>query len=146
MKIKKQDWYGFDHEAINNKLSGDLIFCNYFCVKGEYNPVAVYKAANPDESKGHKKYVLIHKTPEGTGVIRGMTTQEMKKERYQDAVICPSCDTLLYSVNRHNFHKCGCPNDVFVDGGKDYLRSGYMKNKPKTVTFDLITNKVVKKK
>lgn len=36
---------------------------------------------------------------------------------------CLQCDDEIESVHRHDFVQCSCGN-VFVDGGKDYLRRG----------------------
>lgn len=143
-KIKQVSWYGFDNAKVNKLLEGDLTFCAEFCVKGEYDPVAVYRAKKPNRAKGHKKYVLLQKTGKG-GMVRGMTPAEMKKERFQLAVLCLRCNTIVYSINRHHMNCCGCPNDAFADGGKDYLRSGAKNiDKIKTVTLDLITGRIVK--
>ena len=37
---------------------------------------------------------------------------------------CRECDMILESKHRHDFQKCNCPNESFVDGGNDYLRIG----------------------
>lgn len=142
LKIKNVDWYGFSHDKVNLQFKGDLSFCNYFCVNNEYQPVAVYKAKNPDTSKGHKKFMLLQIQEGGRGLVRGMTQYEINKWRYQDAIICLNCNTLLYSINRHHYHGCGCEKEVTIDGGKDYTKiggTGY-----KLVKFDLLTNKVKK--
>lgn len=144
-KIKQVNWYGLDHKKVAEQFEGDLTFCADFCVKGEYHPVAVYKAKTPNTKKGHKKYMLLQRDYGGdTGLIRGMTAQEMAKYRYQDAVLCKNCNTVLYSVNRHHFHDCGCEKAVFVDGGKDYLKISGNPDTYKVVTLDLITGKLKK--
>lgn len=143
-KIKREVWYGFDHAKVAEKFEGGLTFCAEFCVRGEYKPVAVYKAKKPNTKKGHKKYMLLQ-IQDGRGLVRRMSAQEMAKERYQEAIICLECNTLLYSMNRHDFHGCGCSNDTKVDGGKDYLRYlGKDLGKIKLVTLDLITGKLKK--
>lgn len=145
MKIKQENYYGFDHAKVAKKFSGGLTFCAYLCVKGEYSPVAVYKAKNPDKSKGHKKYMLLQLDPlnSGSGIVRGMDQKEINKFRYQEAIHCLNCDTVLYSINRHHCHGCGCDKEVTIDGGKDYTKIGY---KPdsfyRMVTLDLLTGKI----
>ena len=42
----------------------------------------------------------------------------------RNAVRCLSCNTELESKHRHDFQCCGCENQSFVDGGKDYSRVG----------------------
>ncbi len=39
-------------------------------------------------------------------------------------VRCLSCGTILESKYRHDFQKCGCSNETFIDGGLDYCRLG----------------------
>lgn len=140
--VPRINYYGFDHAKINVSLSGDLTFCNSFCVKDEYKPVAVYKAKNPDKSKGHKKYVLIH-LDEGGGCIRGMTPNEIKPWRTQAAVHCHDCRDVIFSVNRHDFRSCTC-GKVSIDGGKQYTKILYEPGHMYTqLTIDLISCKIV---
>jgi len=51
----------------------------------------------------------------------------------RNAIKCLQCNTVLESKHRHDFQSCGCPNQSFVDGGKDYSRVGGKE-------FDLIEN------
>lgn len=141
-KIKQVSWYGFDHKAVAKKFKGDLSFCAEFCVNGEYEPVAVYKAKKPNKSKGHKKYMLLQKRG-NSGLVRGMDQKEINKWRYQEAINCLNCDTILYSINRHHYHGCGCDKEVTIDGGKDYTKIGCQEDsKYEMVTLDLLTGKV----
>ena len=39
-------------------------------------------------------------------------------------VICSSCGEGIYSVSRHDYHRCSCGNTT-IDGGFDYLRYGW---------------------
>jgi hypothetical protein len=52
----------------------------------------------------------------------------MKKvEKIQvNAVICPKCSRLIWSRSQHDYHSCGgeCKL-IMVDGGFDYLRTGF---------------------
>lgn len=41
-----------------------------------------------------------------------------------NAVQCLECNRYLESKHRHDFRKCNCLNQTFVDGGLDYLRRG----------------------
>lgn len=38
---------------------------------------------------------------------------------------CKKCNTVIESKHRHDFVSCKC-KAIFVDGGKDYLRRGFM--------------------
>lgn len=42
----------------------------------------------------------------------------------RNMVRCKACDDVIESYDRHDFKYCWCGN-VFVDGGKDYLRRGW---------------------
>lgn len=37
---------------------------------------------------------------------------------------CMCCNTILESKSRHDFQRCDCENEAFVDGGNDYTRYG----------------------
>lgn len=39
---------------------------------------------------------------------------------------CLDCNKVLVSIHVHDYRVCGCPNQTMVDGGKDYIRRGYM--------------------
>lgn len=42
----------------------------------------------------------------------------------KNSIRCLKCGEEIESTHRHDFKYCRCRN-VFVDGGKDYLRRGY---------------------
>lgn len=137
--VKNTNWYGFDHKKVNELFTGGLTYLNSFCVNGEYYPVAVYKVANPDKSKGHKKYLLLNGAPHNC--VRGMDSKEMRKWRYQDAICCLKCNTIIYSVNRHHMNSCEC-GSISIDGGRDYTKLTYKEDiiyEP--IVLDLLTNK-----
>jgi hypothetical protein len=139
MKLVKTNWYGFDHAAVNKQFGGDLTFVNDFCVNGQYPPSAVYRAANPDRTKGHKDYMLLTKSGDQMWVS-GMTPEEMEKFRYQEAIHCLSCDDVIYSVNRHDFRPCTC-GKVHIDGGRDYTKINFDTGAQyKLVLLDLLTD------
>lgn len=140
MFIKKEDfnYYGLEHEKINERFEGDLSYCGTFCVLGMYSPAAVYKAKNPNKKKGHKKYFLLWRQPGMSWIVSGMSDYGIKKERHQTGIWCPVCGDVIYSVNRHDYRSCECKS-CFIDGGKDYTRTN-----PESVIveIDLITGKV----
>lgn len=135
-------WYGFSHKNVAKRFSGDLTFCNEFCVKDEYKPVAVYHAANPDRSKGHKDYMLLQTTEGGGGLVRGMTPEEIEPFRRQSGLWCHGCNEVIYSIMRHNMQGCKCKS-VSVDGGQDYFKVSFKKGADYTmVEIDLLTDKI----
>ena len=48
------------------------------------------------------------------------------------AIQCPSCQSVIYSRARHDFHSCKC-GDVSIDGGFDYTRFLFKKEKPQVI-------------
>ena len=41
-------------------------------------------------------------------------------------VRCAECKEVIVSAYRHDWHTCGC-GATFVDGGRDYLRYGVLR-------------------
>lgn len=40
-------------------------------------------------------------------------------------VLCELCGAILVSFSRHDFRKCNCDNETYIDGGqKDYTTIG----------------------
>lgn len=140
----KINWYGFDHEGVNKKFTGGLTYCNDFCVNDEYSPCAIYSVKYPDREKDHKDFVLLQNIDKQLW-IRGMDTKEMNKWRYQEAITCHKCQDTIYSVNRHDFRHCNC-NSVAIDGGRDYTKISGKRDSYTLVIFDLIKNKITKRK
>lgn len=123
----QRNYYGFDHEAVNKAFPGGLTYITDFCINGEYHPVAVYRVANPDRSKGHKDYLLLNK-----GYVRGMNEEEIQSWRFQDALRCEGCQDVVYSVMRHDDRFCECGN-VSIDGGREYTKVGIHSDKEITM-------------
>lgn len=143
MKINKKDhnYYGFNTDRVCEVLEGDLTYINTFCVKGAYLPVAVFRNANPDRSKGHKDYVLLWENkygPVSNHWIGGMGADEIEEYRYQNGMYCPDCKEVIYSINRHDYRRCKCDR-CMVDGGKDYFRSNMAGT---VVRIDLLTDDI----
>lgn len=124
MKVADHNWYGFDHAKVNDMFKGDLTYLGTTCVGKEYHPVAVYHAANPDLSKGHKEFMLLQVEPDTRGgLVRGLDRENFEKYAIQDGLYCLVCDTFIYSVMRHDMRSCECEeNEVAIDGGKDYSK------------------------
>lgn len=139
-KIKEANFFGLKHDWVNKEFEGDLTHVGDVCLETGQT-VAVYRAAKPNKKKGHKEFMLLQLSNRG-GVVAGMTHREMKKHAKHAAAHCLNCNTILYSVHRHHFHTCNCPNNTFVDGGKDYLRTGAMDmSKVVTGTLNVLTKK-----
>ena len=45
----------------------------------------------------------------------------------KNAIRCKHCGDVIESTHRHDFKECSCER-VFVDGGLDYLRRGFVEN------------------
>lgn len=148
--IKKQDWLGLNHEAVAKKFEGDLTFVNYMNVGDKGDLVAaVYHAAKPNLEKGHKEFLLLWKyydvgQDKEQWMVSGMTREQILKHSTVEGVLCMMCSTALWSLNRHNYHGCGCKNNAIVDGGKDYLRCGAKNmSKIRGITLNLLTDKII---
>lgn len=53
-----------------------------------------------------------------------------------NAVKCSICNDIIYSRAHHDWHRCTC-GDIFVGGGREYLRIGWGSRKPKTVEIEV---------
>lgn len=51
---------------------------------------------------------------------------EPKRKLVRNAAECTHCHSVIESKHRHDFVHCKCER-IYVDGGLDYLRRGYMK-------------------
>lgn len=140
-KFIRNNWYGFDHAVVDKKFSGQLQFMNSFTINCEHYPVAVYKAKNPDYTKGHKKYMLLSKYKESF-IVRGMTPQQITKEKFSSAIHCHDCNDMITSAMIHDYNQCSCKN-VSIDGGKVYYR--YLtRNKNYTIyPINLLTGEII---
>ena len=41
-------------------------------------------------------------------------------------VKCPVCNKRMFSFHVHDYRTCGCENETMIDGGRDYLRYGWI--------------------
>ncbi len=57
------------------------------------------------------------------------------------AIQCPKCKDVIFSRAHYDFHSCGC-GEVFIDGGRDYVRVGF-KNVP-PIGIEFIVDKTEK--
>jgi hypothetical protein len=143
VKLIKPNWYGLDHTAVTKCFEGDPVFVNDFCVKGEYEPCAVYHSANPNRARNHKDFMLLSKH-DGKFYVRGIDAPEMEKYRYQRVAHCKACDDVVYSVMRHDFRSCSCGN-IAVDGGSDYFKLSFKdKETFEVLELDFLTDTISK--
>jgi len=150
MKINKADhnYYGIDTDKACKHFEGDLTYLNTFCIKGHYNPVAVFRNAKPNRKKQHKDFMLLWMVRDNPLVIKGeqvvvsgIDADEMEDHRYQKGMHCPDCEDVIYSVNRHDYRRCSC-GKCMVDGGKDYFRTNMA---GQIVVIDLLTGTIMEK-
>lgn len=147
-KLKEVNYFGFDHIEAVKSFEGDLTYLGY--ISGPNKRVyAAYFAANPNVEKGHKEIMLLtvkgsdypNENNKGIIYVSGMDLKEFKKWSKHQAIKCPKCKEILYSLNRHHYHTCSC-GGVSVDGGKDYFRCGFKKTKTLGV-YDVLTGKFI---
>ena len=58
------------------------------------------------------------------------------------ALRCPSCLDVVWSRHRHDWRTCSCydidlDRGCFIDGGRDYLRYGWMGHKPEIFELEV---------
>ena len=149
MRLKERNFLGFNHEEVCKKYEGDLSFlCEMPLRIASENgfllvPAAVYKSANPDRSKGHKEYMLLFSLQSGM-YVTGRDDEELKSQWWVKGILCQSCNTVLISLDTHDFHKCGCQNETMVDGGAHYMRyGGKDMNLIKQIRINMKTKEVI---
>ena len=146
MKINKKDhdYYGFNTEKVCSHFEGDLTYLNTFCIKGSYQPVAVFRNSKPDRKKDHKDFMLLWventtgKKKDDKIIVSGIDKNEMEKYRYQIGIFCPKCKEVIYSIFRHDYRHCSCGR-CMIDGGKDYTKTNLA---GKMVKIDLLTDNI----
>ena len=141
MNIKHLNYYGLDHEAVNEKFKGDLTYLGDIVFIGQYSPWALYHSANPDRNLGHKEFMLLSVSEDG-GYVSGREKEDFKiKERFKNLVHCKTCGDAIYSCMRHDFSTCTCGN-VSVDGGIDYFKMSWDTGAEyEVLTLDILTGK-----
>jgi hypothetical protein len=145
MKILHANWYGLDHALVDKKFKGDLTYIGDNCMEGAYHPWAIYRAANPDRSKGHKDFMLLKINGfgiDGSGAVSGLNLEQMKPYRKVNGLWCLRCDRAIYSCMRHHDQSCKC-GSVSIDGGRDYIRVSHGDHSVYVhCTIDLIDKKI----
>jgi hypothetical protein len=77
---------------------------------------------------------------EATSNLINKIVDESIKKVTVTAAECPSCDALIYSRDRHDFHWCPC-GDTAIDGGFDYVKTSYRSSPPKLIKLELNVTK-----
>jgi len=57
---------------------------------------------------------------------------------YKNKARCLKCNDVIESMYRHDFVRCKCGN-IFVDGGLDYMRAGFVEPD----TFEVIKEEIL---
>ena len=135
LKLKASNWYGFDHEAVARQFGGHPKFLRDFSIKG--NTWAVYHCPDYDAAKGHTEYMMLGRFSEKF-YVSGRTKDAIQEERYQAAIACLDCGTVVYSANRNDMNSCTC-GKVAIDGGKDYTHFHTIGIDYVLLTLDLLT-------
>lgn len=142
---KEFNYFGYDIKICSKHLGDNVEYLGTFCIKGNYFPCAVFYSPDPNLEKGHKNYPFLHSTDSEVW-IGAMDESEFEDERYQDGIYCIHCDSVIYSVNRHDYRMCNCKDGdkkVSIDGGRDYTIIGYGSNANyKHVRIDFKTGEV----
>lgn len=127
MKLKERNFLGFNHKAVEDKY-GDIKFVGEVPVRfktdrGEtYLPCAVYKNLNPAKTD-FKDYMLLFFAGE-TYMRAAKTEKEMFSQWIHMGIHCKKCDSVLLSIDRHDYLTCDCENEAMVNGGKSMMQYG----------------------
>ena len=147
MKLKQENfnYYGLDIEKSANFLGENVKYLGTFCIKGNYLPSAMFYSPNTDKDKGHKHYPYLF-IQNSVLYVGALDPEEFEKEKFQSGLFCQNCNSVIYSVNRHDYRFCNCEdekNKISIDGGKDYTKIGYRENsKYNLVEIDFKTGNI----
>jgi hypothetical protein len=107
-----------------------------FCIRTKdggwsESPVAVFYQPDPDVSKGHTHYFGIMAQFGAVYITNAISAAEVDITGVQYG------DEIIYSRFHHDFRR-NSTGEVFVDGGRDYLRWGGDMEHAKVVTLRII--------
>lgn len=142
MKIRKHNYFGFDHEAVKQKFEGNPVYCNDLDIDGR--TWAVYYVAKPNKEKGHKNYMMLTNAGDRGMYVSGMDQARSFQHRKVTAMHCFKCDEVIYSPHRHAMITCECKS-VSIDGGSSYNRFLYQPGETmyKIIILDALTDTVI---
>ena len=109
----------FDHDMIDDKtvqiVKNSLIdFLNIYFNKDEFDLMIFAK----------EDYIDVHIRFEAHMDFKVRKKEkEIKSRILRNMAMCKLCGDIIESKHRHDFVRCMC-GEIFVDGGKDYLRRG----------------------
>jgi len=120
---KDDNYYGFDHNFVNEKFGGDLTYLGTLPIGNTKLPWALYLAKTPDREKGHKDIMMLmsHGSKQG-GQVSGRDISELKDGKLQHTWLqCLKCQDYVVSQHVHDFRTCQC-GACSIDGGMEYTR------------------------
>ena len=130
---EKYNYHGIIFDEVCNILEGDIKYIGTMSINEQKTPVSVFYSVKPNRSKGHKDFVLVSRFDDKI-YVQGMDMKDFEKYQYQTGVICQKYGEFIYSIYRHDFRECEC-GSCFVDGGRDYLRTGGKNYLPAKIDF-----------
>lgn len=142
MKVRKHNYFGFDHESVKQKFEGSPVYCNDLDIDGR--TWAVYYVAEPNIEKGHKNFMMLTDAGDRGMYVSGMNKARADNYRKVNAMHCLKCDEVIYSPHRHAMITCECKS-VSIDGGSEYSRYLYQPGDimHKIVTLDALTDTII---
>lgn len=132
-KLKDVRWYNLDPERVAATFQGNPQYIRDFEINDR--TWSVYFCDKPNRDLGHKDYMMLGKFGD-RWYVSGRSKDEIQDSRFQNAVGCKVCETVIYSTHNHDFHSCSC-GATSVDGGRTYTRilgSNWI-----ALTLDLLT-------
>ncbi len=133
--VENHDPHFIDKDKAMEHLDGDLEYIGYWWVKDAKG--YVFKDKNPDRSKNHKDYVVLkhvynYHRDKYDVYVAGYDEAPMEERSIQSGLACKKCKTVVWSLDRHDYHGCQCKKEddsmVCVDGGMDYIRTAFSGN------------------
>lgn len=119
-KIIFPDYNQINHAKVGVLFEGNPEYIADFCVLDQEMPSSVYFCKNPNRDKNHKDYMTLTFL-NGKIYVSGFDKDVMEKYRKQFAIKCRKCESIIYSLHRHDMRYCAC-KAVAIDGGRIYTK------------------------
>jgi hypothetical protein len=119
---KDDNYYQFDHEAVNKQFGGELTYIGTLPIGNGNYPWALYWANNPAREKGHKDIMMLMSHGNGKGGnVSGRNLSEVGGKLIHTWLQCLKCQDYVVSLYRHDMATCKC-GACSIDGGMTYTK------------------------
>ena len=119
---KDDNYYGFDHAAVNKQFGGDLTYIGTLPLGNARRPWALYLANNPDRERGHKDIMMLMAHGNGKGgQVSGRDLSDLNGQVRHTWLQCLKCQDYIVSQHVHDYTTCKC-RACSIDGGMEYVK------------------------